>query len=166
MISGRVIEIEEGETTELAQDMEAFLTRLADDLEAGRQGVDDALIDEESFEVVFDAGRERTPGERVKHSVFETLGLEATVESLADHASAFDRRPYVHGFYVRMVPRAPGVGVGAVRLDDERGRPVSAECGHSSGGGRPGFCVFVQSALEPIPQGSRLVVELVRKRRV
>jgi cell wall assembly regulator SMI1 len=162
---GRIIRIEDGETTVLAEDMDSFLEQLASELESGALAVDDTVEELEPFEVVFDAARPRTPGDAVTHSIFTELGIDATVESLESHASPFDKELPRHGFYVRMIARNDDVKVATVRLEDDRRRRFGT-AGHGSGGGKPGFVVFVRSAKEPIPPGSRLYVTLQRSRRV
>lgn len=172
--AGRVIAIEEGETRELAADMESFLEKIARELNEGILRIEDGTaVSEttieakaETFTVVFDAARERTPGSPVTHAVFAELGIDAVVESIADYASPFDKRPFTHGFYVRMRSSDPRVGLGDVthaKLVDDRGRPVRAEHGQGSGGGKPGFFVYVRSSTGPLPAGSRLTIELVRR---
>ncbi len=162
---GRIIAIEDGETTVLAEDMETFLEQIASELESGELSVDDRIEELESFEVVFDAARPRAPGDAVTHSVFAQLGIDAKVESIEAHATPFDKEVPQHGFYVRMIARNADVKVASVRMEDDRRRRFGT-AGHGSGGGKPGFYVFVTSMKEPIPPGSRLYVTLQRSRRV
>ncbi|HSO31739.1 MAG TPA: SMI1/KNR4 family protein [Labilithrix sp.] len=163
--AGRIIGIEDGETTELAKDMETFLEQIAGELEGGEVAIDDTIEELESFEVVFDAARPRAPGDAVTHSVFTQLGIDAKVEAIEAHASPFDTNVPRHGFYVRMIARDADVKVASVRLEDDRRRRFGTP-GHGSGGGKPGFYVFATSAKGPIPPGSRLHVTLQRSRRV
>jgi cell wall assembly regulator SMI1 len=158
---GRIIGIEDGETAELAKDMETFLERLADELERGELVIDDTIEELEPFEVVFDAARPRAPGEPVTHTVFTQLGVDAAVESIESHASPFDKEIPRHGFYVRLIARNADVKVATVRLEDDRRRRFGT-AGHGSGGGKPGFYVYATS----VPPGSRLYVTLQRSRRV
>lgn len=153
---GRVVCIEDGECSVIADDVESFLAQLAADLEAGRLTIDDAVEERERFEIVFDAARAREPGDAVTHSVLSDLAVDAHVEPASD--------PSGHGFQVRMVPRRGDVVVGEVRLEDDRRRRFG-RCGHGSGGGQPGFFVFLSSK-RPIPPRSRLYVVLERVRRV
>jgi len=162
---GRIIGIEDGETTVLAKDMETFLEQIASELESGKLAIDDTIEELQSFEVVFDAARPRAPGDAVTHSVFTQLGIDAKVESIEAHASPFDENVPRHGFYVRMIARDANVKVAAVRLEDDRRRRFGTS-GHGSGGGKPGVYVFAASAKDPIPPGSRLYVTLQQSRRV
>jgi cell wall assembly regulator SMI1 len=162
---GKIIQIEDGETTLLADTMEAFLAAIADELESGALTLDDTIEELEPFEVVFDAARPRVPGEAVTHSVFTRLGIEAAIESIESHVSPFDKQVPKHGFYVRLVPRDGDVSVSDVRLEDDRRRRFG-QSGQGHGGGKPGFFVCALSMKEPIPPGSRLYVTLQRSRRV
>lgn len=162
---GNIVSIEDGETTVLAGDMEAFLEAIAVELESGELTLDDTIEELEPFDVVFDAARARVHGEAVTHSVFTRLGIEAEVESIESHATPFDKVLPRHGFYVRMVARDGDVKVSSVRLEDDRRRPFG-RAGQGSGGGKPGFFVSAVSMKEPIPPGSRLYVTLNRSRRV
>jgi hypothetical protein len=49
-----------------------------------------------------------------------------------------------------------------LRLVDARGRPILGAAGHGSGGGKPGFYVFVRSKRTPFPEGTKLHVQLRR----
>jgi hypothetical protein len=160
---GRIIGIEDDEITVLANDMESFLETIADELESGKVPIADTLEHLEPFEVVFDAARQRTPGEVVTHSVLTQLHVEATVEAPEVHASPFDKKAVEHGFYVRMVARDDDVRVSAVRLEDDRRRPFGRAV-HGSGGGKPGFFIAARSS-RPLPAGSRLYVTLQKSRR-
>jgi cell wall assembly regulator SMI1 len=162
-VPGRIIRIEDDTTTELAADMESYLEALAGRLERGEFQLDDTIETVEDFAVAFDAARARTPGEAATHPVFTQLGIEARVESIESHASPFDTVLPRHGFYVRLVARDNDIRVAATRLEDARGRSFGTG-GHGSGGGKPGFFVFVTS-MNPIPPGSRLYVTLQRSRR-
>lgn len=167
--SGAVLAIDEGEVTALAGSLEAFLVDLVDAMEAGDLTVQDppaALARRvETFEVVFDAARVRTPGEPVHNSAFVELGIEARVEALGAPLDPSQAPP--HGFAVRMIPRDDRVTLGGLdemSLTDDRGRPLRAACGRGSGGGQPGFFVYVESRSGPLPAGSRLRIRLHRAR--
>jgi cell wall assembly regulator SMI1 len=161
---GQVLSIEEGEVTVLAESLGQYLDELAAQLEAGLVVIDDTVEKTETFAVVFDAGRQRAPGDRVTHSVFTQLEIDAVVEDVGELLRSPLRKepPAEHGFAVRLVPRDPAVRPkGAPSLVDGRGRPLRAVAGQASGGGRPGFAFYV-STERPIPEGSRLHVELER----
>jgi hypothetical protein len=85
--SGCIIRIEDDEITVVAKDMESFLETIANELETGEVTIADTVEHLESFEVVFDAARRRTPGDVVTHSVLTQLHVEATVEGPEVHAS-------------------------------------------------------------------------------
>ncbi|RYE94696.1 MAG: SMI1/KNR4 family protein [Myxococcales bacterium] len=178
--AGAVLAIDEGEVTTLAGSIEAFLTDLADALEAGELSLEDPpppppapaapsppvaarARPVETFEVLFDAARDRTPGEPVHNSAFVELGIEARVQALAEVVGPTDGP--LHGFAVRMVPRDDRVTLGGLEdmaLTDDRGRPLKAAYGQGTGGGLPGFFVHVSSPTGPLPPGSRLRIRLHR----
>lgn len=157
--SGAIVEIEDGEQRRLAASMQAFLRSVTADLQQGRATIQDQAQTEEQFEVVFDASRARTAGDAVTHSVFEALGVRATVVPLSEA-----RQPSngYFGMAVRIVPPTNNITVASVeKLVDLSGRAVPAEIGHSSGGGRQGYVVYVASR-SPLPANSRLHVRLQR----
>jgi cell wall assembly regulator SMI1 len=163
---GRIMEVDHDTSRVVAEDMASLLDASTDALESGAHRIDERVeIASESFDIVFDAGRERTACDPVAHPVLEQLGVTATIESLEEHASPFDDPPYRHGFFVRFVPREANVVLGelqTLRLVDARGRPILGAAGHGSGGGKPGFYVFVRSKRAPFPEGTKLHVQLRR----
>lgn len=158
--AGRVIEIDDGGTVELAPDMESFLAKVATSCEEGKTTIDERVETVESFEIVFDAARERRAGDAVTHSVLTELGIDAVVESLEQYASDFDGEPYRYGFYVRMIPRAGDVRITSYRLEDDRRHVIEGVAGHGTGGGKPGVFLYVRTRRAPLPPGSRLYVTL------
>ena len=158
---GAVIEDLEGDVSVRAESLAAYLRDLAERMQRGEVTLDERIEEVvETVEVIFDAARERTPGDVVKHSVFERLGIAATVETLDEVASRFDKEPCRFGFVVRLVPLHEGIRVTAVELKDDRGRRLGANAGHGMGGGKPGQIVFARSWNRPLPPGSRLHVSL------
>ena len=158
---GAVIEDLEGDITVRAGSLGAYLRDLAERMQRGEVTVDERVSElVETVEVIFDAARERTPGDVVKHSVFERLGIAATVETLDWVASRFDKEPCRFGFVVRLVPPHEGIRVTAVELKDDRGRRLGGNVGHGAGGGKPGQIVFARSWNRPLPPGSRLHVSI------
>lgn len=160
--AGRIVSIVDGETNLLADDMQSFLETVAGDLERRRFLIDESVVEWEPFEILFDASRPRTPGDVVKHSIFDELEIDATIEDPELHASPFDKDPPKHGFYVRLVPRKGEIRVAEVRLEDASRRSFG-RCGHGTGAGMPGFFVYLLSR-SPIPQGSRLTLVIERAR--
>lgn len=172
--SGVILEIDEGEQRKLADDMAHLLASMQEDLEHRRvqgkagpgaasharggptAGPSAPRDQAELFEIVFDASRQRAPGERVTHSLFTALGIEAVVVPLSEVAQR------EHGMAVRLIPASDDVSVvGVDRLVDGAGRPLQAEIGHCSGGGKPGYVVYVASP-SPLPAQCRLHVRLQR----
>lgn len=164
---GAVIEDLEGEVSARAESLGAYLRDLAERMERGDVALDESVEElVETAEVIFDAARERTPGDVVKHSVFERLGIVATVETLDEVASRFDKEPCRFGFVVRLVPPHEGIRVTAVALKDDRGRPLGGNAGHGAGAGKPGQIVFARSWSRPLPPGSRLHVSIAVTKKV
>lgn len=161
--AGRIVELEEGEIHVLAPSMDAFLSSLATDLEKGRSRIEyeeEEVL--ETAEVVFDAARARKPGDKVVHSVFERLGIDARVESL-ESVFLFEEREKC-GFAVRLHWIGDDLRVDTDKLVDASGRRPGS-CGRGSGGGVPGMYIFAR-AQRPLPDGSRLHVKVERVRTV
>lgn len=165
--SGRIVEIIEGEIEDRASSMESLVASVAVELDDGELTlVDEPDFEVEVFEVVFDASRPRSPGDRVTHSVFEKLGIEGTVEPLEKLlASPFDAGEGPrHGFAARLVPQDPALVRFEVKhLADGAGHVLRVEHGKQSGGGKPGVAVYVVSE-RPLPPGCRLHIEVHRLR--
>lgn len=156
-----VVEIADGEVDELADSLDSFLAVLATDLEEKTVTIDDPVEEAAgTYEVVLDAAIERVAGDRVTHSVFTQLGIEATVEALEKFRSPFDKEHAKFGFYVRLSAPNRDIVVDAVNLVDDGGRPLRMIHGRGSGAGSHDPYVFVQSTHTPIPAGSRLHVIL------
>jgi SMI1 / KNR4 family (SUKH-1) len=128
-----------------------------------RESIGDVVALPKTIHVVeFDACRSRKPGDAARHSVFDALSIQATVEDLSqlfDHAS---KKPDpIFGFAVRL--RAAGlVKCEGLKLTDGRERPLSlqgASIGHSRRGNEPSILIFAWGP-RPFPEKTRLRLEL------
>lgn len=159
---GGIFELEDGVLTRRAPNMAAFLDALAADLEEGRTEIDERIEKLTEHEIVFDAARPRTPGERVTHSVFERLGAEAAVRPL-DYFHIGEAPPF--GFVVEVAPGQVDLEPAGppTLLGPNRAPLRGVEIGWGRRGGQREFVVYVR-AKHPLPEGSRLHLRLHERR--
>jgi hypothetical protein len=114
-------------------------------------------------EIYFDATRQRTVGDAVNHSLFESLHIRAEVVSIEAAFGHFDKRPEtLFGLAIRIVGNQEGrrLEVNNRGVVDPYDQPVrGTRAGQFSGGGGPGYVVYAWSSA-PLPERSRLRVEL------
>lgn len=153
----RIVEAGDCELEEVTQGLEWFIDRTAEYLEERDVIIDERVFERELHEVLFDACRPREVGDAAKHSVFEKLGIEASVEDLTETFSMFDKPPaQVFGLAVRLVTSGK-IEIDGVALVDPYDAPLAAHVGSMTGGGKPGVVVYVREA-KPLPERARLRV--------
>lgn len=158
--------VETGACEEYETDgLDVFVETIWENLDCGLCKIDESFEDRERHLVLFDACRPRTAGDIAKHSVFEALGIKATVEDLSQLFGMFDKKPpEMFGLAVRLVCDRE-IDIEDVSLVDADDQTLPANAGKSSGGGKPGVLVFVWDR-RPLRNGSRLRVTIASIRRV
>lgn len=159
----KIVQIEDGESEELYDDLSSFLYCTRINLEEKTVVIDERLEERDVRVVLFDATRARKVGDFAKHSVFEEFGITAVVCDIADVASG-DEPKARHGLMVRLTANER-IDIDDVQLVDANDRPLRANVGRRRGGGMPGQAVWAVGQ-HPLPAASRLKVTLARVRMV
>lgn len=164
-VHARVLKVGECEEEEMCSAIESLITVAWENLECGLWKIDERYEERDAHVVLFDATRPRKVGDDAKHSVFDALGIRATIVDLSEAFGMFDKKPAeLFGLAARLVSDGE-LAVDEVALVDADDQPLAARTGHGSGGGKPGVLVFVWDR-RPLRNGSRLKVTLSSIRRV
>jgi cell wall assembly regulator SMI1 len=157
----KVVAVGDDEPEVVEDDLSSFLYFTASRMEDGMVAPEAPVVVKVPHVVEFDACRVRKIGDAARHSVFDALGINATIEGLDQLFDIQDRKPEkVFGLAVRLVSRDRSFAdVQEVVLTDERGRRLRAQAGKGTGGGEPGVLVFAWTT-QALAAGTRLRVTI------
>jgi cell wall assembly regulator SMI1 len=163
-VEAKVLKVGDCEEEEMCSSIETLITVAWENLECGLWKIDERYEERDKKVVLFDATRPRKVGESAKHSVFDALGIRATIVDLSEAFGMFDKKPgELFGLAARLGSEGE-IAIDDVALVDADDQRLPARTGHGSGGGKPGVLVFVWDRKQ-LRSGSRLRVTLSSIRR-
>ncbi|NUO50431.1 MAG: hypothetical protein HOV80_16375 [Polyangiaceae bacterium] len=164
-VDAKVLKVGDCEEEEMCSCIESLITVSWENLECGLWTIDERYEERDKHVVLFDACRPRKVGDSAKHSVFEAVGVRATIIELSEAVGTFPNRPAESFGLAARLESDGEIAIEDVELVDADDQRLSARTGHGSGGGKPGLTVFVWDR-KPLRSGSRLKVTFSSIRRV